>query len=165
MTGGRSRYGLLVSAFGALVLAASVFLFWYVPAAGDRGSAPLHRPGALTGMSSLGGLGFVLLAVAGLALLDTVTPLVRAAGAALPAGAGGAVVLLGALASALIAFRMLQPPGTAALSLREGPWVALLGALTVSAGGMWPGALPGIDPIEPLGPGIFSTFTGWTPGA
>ncbi len=165
MTGERSRYGLLVSALGALVLAASVFLMWYSPRADARVAAG-HPVGALTGIGSLGGLGFVLLAIALLALLDAGVPLARHAAGALPAGAGGAVVLLGAAASALIAFRMLQPPSAvaASLSLREGPWIALLGALTISAGGVWPRALPGLDPAEPLGPGIFSALTGWTPG-
>jgi len=160
VTSERSSYGLLVSAMGAIVLAVALFLPWYAAATPAHRLLPAaHRTSALSGWSTLGGIGPAVLVLAALALLDTLTPLARRA-SVVPAGAGGAVVLLGLLACALVAFRMAQPPVDAAVSLRAGAWLALLGALTVSLGGMWPRALPALEPGEAVGPGIFSTLTG-----
>lgn len=115
MPGDRSRYGLFVSALGAVVLAVSVFLPWY-------------------------GLSIVLLALAALAMLDALLALARH-GAPVPGGAGSSVVLLGAVAAVCAIYRMIELPAAAgllALSSREGAWLALLGALTMVLGGMWP---------------------------
>ena len=55
----------------------------------------------------------------------------------MPDGAGGSVVLLGAVAAACVLFRMLDPPARLeailSLSLREGAWLALLGSLAMIA--------------------------------
>jgi hypothetical protein len=79
------------------------------------------------------------------------------------------VVLLGLLASACVLYRMVDPAtpfgATLGVSLLEGVWTALLGSLMVALGGLWPRALPGIVPGEALGTDIWSTLTGWTPGA
>jgi hypothetical protein len=169
MASERSRYGLFVSALGALILVASVFLPWYSAAGATRGAETIARHAAqLTGEQALGGLSVVLLVLAGLALLDALFPIARAA-SVVPDGAGGAVVLLGMLASACVLYRMVHPAaqvgGALGVSLLAGAWTALLGSLMVSLGGLWPRALPGIVPGEALGTDIFSTLTGWTPGA
>jgi hypothetical protein len=169
MTSERSRYGLFVSALGAIILTVSVFLPWYAASFATTGSGPLARhAGQLTGEQSLGGLSVILLVLAGLALLDALFPIARAA-SGVPDGAGGAVVVLGMLASACVLYRMVQPAapvgGTIGMSLLEGAWTALLGSLMVTLGGLWPRALPGIVPGEALGTDIWSTLTGWTPGA
>jgi hypothetical protein len=82
----------------------------------------------------------VLVILAVLALLDALIPL--AGGAALPYGAGGSLPLLGLLACVLTAYRMAAPPlpagGAVALSLREGSWLCLAGAVTVLLAGLWP---------------------------
>ncbi|MCW3033531.1 MAG: hypothetical protein JWM60_1876 [Solirubrobacterales bacterium] len=169
MTSERSRYGLFVSALGAIILIVSVFLPWYSAGAATSGSGALaHHAGQLTGEQALGGLSVILLVLAGLAMLDALFPIARAA-SAVPDGAGGAVVLLGLLASACVLYRMVDPAtpfsATLGVSLLEGVWTALLGSLMVALGGLWPRALPGIVPGEALGTDIWSTLTGWTPGA
>lgn len=169
MTAERSRYGLFVSALGAVVLTVSVFLPWYEAAAGGSGAAALvsRHAGELTGQQAIGGLAVVLLVLAGLALMDALFPIARHA-SVVPEGAGGAVVLLGAVATACVVYRMVHAPdpfgASFALSLREGVWTALLGSLMISLGGLWPRTLPGIAPGEALGPDAWSVLTGWTPG-
>ena len=79
--------------------------------------------------------------LAGLALLDALLPLARTGRP--PGGAGGSVVLLGAVAAACVLFRMVDPPdpagGILSLSLREGAWLALLGSLAMRrAAAVWP---------------------------
>lgn len=173
MTGTRSRYGLMISAFGAIVLAVSVYLPWYgisfTPqgisfaqqvgqqaiaqygnAAAQSYAGALHANlGGLAGQQftavsahvALKDLSILLLVLAGLAVLDALVPLARADGA-IPDGAGRSVVLLGCVASACVAYRMLAPPNPAstllALSVREGAWLALLGSLAMVIGGLWP---------------------------
>ncbi len=167
MTGrGRSRYGLLVSALGAAVLVVSVYLPWYGAKVGAPGTNLIAHAGQLTGERALNGLAVVLLVLAGLSLLDALFPMARAA-SVVPEGAGGAVVLLGLVASACVVYRMVAPPGEVAgafaLSVREGAWTALLGSLMISLGGLWPRTLPGIAPAEALGGDMWSALTGWTP--
>ena len=144
MVGERSRYGLSVSALGAIVLAVSLFLPWYgtspVQQAAGGPLASQHLA-ALSGEHALRDLSIVLLALAGLAMLDALLPLVRTR-APLPGGAGGSVVLLGIVASACVLYRMVDPPASVGAlpspSLREGAWLALLGSLAMALGGMWP---------------------------
>ena len=144
MVGHRSRYGLFVSALGATVLATSVFLPWYQESFTARASpaALAHRSfAAVSGHQALGGSSIVLLALAGLAMLDALLPLARTR-APVPAGAGGSVVLLGAVAAVYVLFRIVDPPtpagGLIALSPRQGAWLALLGSLTMVLGDLWP---------------------------
>ncbi|HEV3046510.1 MAG TPA: hypothetical protein VGY13_04025 [Solirubrobacteraceae bacterium] len=154
-----------MSAVGAIVLAGSVFLPWYrvgapahgLAAGGPAGAAPA---GSVGGLHASPGLAAVLLALAALAMLDVLLPLVRARGP-VPVGAGGAVVLLGALGAACAAFRMVDPPssvtaaGMLAASLREGAWLALIGSVTVMLGGMWPRCVPAGE-LGALRPGTLS---------
>jgi hypothetical protein len=131
-----------MSCVGALALAVSVFLPWY--RVSTVGHAPLR---ALPG-HSLTILGYhqalpvmktALLLLAGLALLDAVLPLLRLA-PTVPGGAGSGVALIGSVAAAFALYRILVPPAVAGelVSLREGPWLALLASLTVILGGLWP---------------------------
>ncbi len=196
MQGDRSRYGLLVSALGAVLLAVSVFLPWYglsftpsgiaaAESAGEQAASQLGDPTLQSylqplraNLSSFAGVQFasvsahqvlhyisiVLLVLAALALLDALVPLVRTD--AVPEGAGGALAVLGTVASACVLYRMIVRPAPAdsyiALSLREGAWLGLLGALAMLAGGLWPrlssAAAQGASPPSP-----FSGLSGWTP--
>jgi hypothetical protein len=144
MAGDRSRYGLSMSALGAGTLAVAVFLPWYRVSSIVHASfaQPAARPlMRLSEQQALPYMKAFLLMLAALALLDTLVPLVRAGGQ-IPGGAGGSVALLGAVAAACALYRILDPPALAgeavSLSLLEGPWLALLAALTMMLGGMWP---------------------------
>ncbi len=197
MAGDRSRYGLTVSALGAVLLAVAVFLPWYgvgltnagvalVQQTGDHfvaqfGNAALQAQlggfhgavqslagvqlGSVTGHDSVKGIAVVLLVLAGLGMLDAMLPLARAAGA-VPQGAGGAVVLLGLLAAACVVFRMVSPPApdgnVFALTLREGPWLALLGALMMALGGLWPRSIRTLG-LSDGGSDVWASLSGWTP--
>ncbi|HUB73147.1 MAG TPA: hypothetical protein VL979_03805 [Solirubrobacteraceae bacterium] len=173
MAGERSRYGLLVSACGAVVLVVSVFLPWYEVSsalhagAGAAGSVAAgtvagaaHRTGLLSAHRALHEVNVLLLALAALAILDALAPLARRA-APLPGGAGGAVVLLGAAAAALVLYRMLAPPaagvGVVETGLREGAWLALLGSLAIALGGMWPRSIDLLQPPVPGGAHVWSS--------
>jgi hypothetical protein len=147
MAGERSRYGLSMSAVGASVLVASVFLPWY--RVSSIASAGVAQSSALTHITEHQALPYMkgfLLVVAGLAMLDALVPLVRAA-APVPGGAGGSVALLGIAAAACALYRLLDPPalgaGAVSLTLLEGPWLTLLAALTMMLGGMWPRSIIG----------------------
>jgi hypothetical protein len=160
MAGDRSRYGLLVSALGALVVIASVFLPWYEVAVTlhtSAGAVAGHRLAVLTGHRALRELNIVLLVLAALAILDALTPLAR--GGQLPGGAGGSVVLLGAVAGAFVLYRMIAPPaqilGVAELSLREGAWLALLGSAAIALGGIWPRSIGFGAPSKVPAPGAW----------
>jgi hypothetical protein len=195
MAGERSRYGLMVSALGAVVLAVSVFLPWYGISFTPAGISFAQHVGAQVvsqygnaaaqsyagafhaDLSNLAGqqfasvdahdalknLSILLLALAGLALLDALFPLARASGP-IPAGAGRSVVLLGCVACLCVGFRMLSPPSPAGnlidLSVREGAWLALLGSLTMVIGGLWPRYQPS-TPRSAADP--FAALSGWTP--
>ena len=190
MTNERSRYGLLVSSLGAALLAGSLFLPWYRMSVTDAGAGAAGRlgtqlgahvggtlgnlhgtivalagqqVGALTAEQALSALPVILLVLAALALVDSLVPLARW-GSEVPAGAGGAVVLLGLVASGCVLYRMIAPPAPAgalvALSLREGAWLALLGGLMVALGGLWPARLPAIAPAETFGGDFWASLTG-----
>jgi hypothetical protein len=198
MAGERSRYGLVVSALGAIVLAVSVFLPWYgvsftpvgiglVQSVGDQvasqfGNATLqsYMSGVHANLAGLAGqeftalsahqalkdLNVVLLVLAGLALLDALVPLARAA-TRVPEGAGASVVLLGGIATVCVLYRMVSPPTPAGqlltLSLREGAWLALAGSLTMVGAGLWPRFFPAGPSGETRLEGVWSGLSGWTP--
>jgi hypothetical protein len=149
MAGDRSRYGLCMSALGASALAVAALLPWYRVGSVVHAGLGQARPSALTSFSehqALPDMKAFLLVLAVLAMLDALLPLVRA-GAPVPGGAGGSVALLGAVAAACALYRILDPPAPSAdaisLTLLEGPWLALLAALTMMLGGMWPRRVPG----------------------
>jgi hypothetical protein len=168
MVGDRSRYGLFVSSLGAIVLAVAVFLPWYAAGAHPAGqSLPGVELGALSASQAMGGLSIVMLVLAALALLDALVPVVRAAGS-VPDGAGGAVVLLGVVASICVLYRMVVPPAgvehMVAMSLREGGWLALLGSLAMALGGIWPRAMPALALGEAGGGDVFAALGSWASG-
>ena len=122
-----------------------------------------EKVGALTAAHALSALSVVLLVLAGLSLLDALVPLARAR-SRIPEGAGGAVVVLGIVASGFVLYRMIAPPAPASelltLSLREGAWLALLGALMVALGGLWPRAIPAAP--GPFSGDIWASLTSGT---
>jgi hypothetical protein len=198
----RASYRLVVAALGAVLLAVAVFLPWYgvsftargiafVQQVGDQataqyGNAALrsylgtfhaslaglagHEFVAVTAHEALKQINIVLLIVAG---LGVVIALVGLAGPESSAEANrGPLALLGALAAALVLFRMLVPPspgggagGLLALSLREGAWLALLGALAMIGGAAWPRRRAGKEPSQADLEGVWSGLSGWTPEA
>jgi hypothetical protein len=143
MVGDRPRYGLLVSALGAIVLAVSVFLPWYgvsfttaglafAQQAGDQvaaqfGNAALqsYMSNLHVSLSTLAGHQFTALS-AHEALKDLNVVLLLLAGSAIVialmalAGAGsssdghrGPLALLGAVAALCVLYRMVDPPAPA----------------------------------------------------
>jgi hypothetical protein len=188
----------MFAAFGAILLAVSVFLPWYGvsftasgvalaqqvgdQAASQFGNATLQsymsalhadlgalvgqQVTALTAHQALKNLNVVLLVLAGLALLDALVPLARHAGR-VPDGAGASVVLLGCVALVCVSYRMIVPPTPAgnvvSLSLREGAWLALLGALTMVGAGLWPRFSRASRGSESRGSAAWSGLSGWTP--
>ncbi|MGH2865705.1 MAG: hypothetical protein ACRDJX_10725 [Solirubrobacteraceae bacterium] len=134
-----------MSALGAAVLAIAAVLPWYrvsslLHAAGSRSQAPRSLT-ALSSHQALPDMRILLLVLAGLAMLDALLPLLRTHGP-VPGGAGGSVALLGIVAALCALYRIVDPPApaseAAALSLLVGPWLALLGALAMLSGGVWP---------------------------
>jgi hypothetical protein len=143
MGSARSRYGLLISALGAILLAVSVFLPWYglsftasgialVQQSADQvasqfGNASLQAyVGAQhASLSALAGQEFVAVSahqvlrdlnvvLLALAGLAMLAALIPLArGGAAPEGGGGAVVLLGAMATCCVAYRIVRPPSAA----------------------------------------------------
>ncbi|HEY2397689.1 MAG TPA: hypothetical protein VGH78_01745 [Solirubrobacteraceae bacterium] len=199
MAGEGRRYGLVVSACGAILLAVSVFLPWYGLAftasgvafvqqmtsqlATQFGNASLqsylgaqhaslaalagHEFAAVSAHQALKNLNIALLLLAGLAILDALIPLARG-GSSVHDGGGAAVAVLGAVATLLVAYRMVSPPRPAAelisLSLREGAWLALLGSLAIVAGGLWPRSrTTSVAASERTLETPWSGLSGWTP--
>ncbi len=109
-------------------------------------------------------MSIVWLVLAGLTLVDALLPLVRSG--VLPDGAGGSLVLLGGLATACVVFRMADPPSPAgalvSLSLREGAWLSLTGAVLILAGGLWP-RMPAPAVADTRVDAALSRLSGWTP--
>jgi hypothetical protein len=136
----RSRYGLLIAAIGAAVLAVSVFLPWYdvaftrsgADAAAHAGQEAIERFGnaSLAGYAAQLPAEAATLAGKHLASLTAHDVLANisvglliiaglalldamfplARGGRVPDGAGGALVLAGLLAGLLVVYRMVAPP-------------------------------------------------------
>jgi hypothetical protein len=198
MTGERPRYGQLVAAFGAFVLAVSVFLPWYGVSFTSNGLAYVQRVGSQVASqygnsalqlymnslhSTLAGyvghefvsvsahqalktLNVVLLIVAG---VGCVIALLALAGATAAGANRGLLALLGVVAAGCVLHRMISPPNPAAsllsLSLREGAWLALIGALAMVAGAAWPTARTGVPAGDSDVQDAWSGLSGWTPEA
>jgi hypothetical protein len=129
-----------------------------------------HEFVAVTAHEALREINVVLLIVAG---LGVVIALVGLAGPESSAEANrGPLALLGTLAAALALFRILVPPSPGgaggdllALSVREGAWLALLGALAMIGGAVWPRRGAGKEPSQADLEGVWSGLSGWTPEA
>jgi hypothetical protein len=198
----RASYRLVVAALGAVLLAIAVFLPWYgvsftahgiafVQQVGDQataqyGNAALrsylgtfhaslaglagHEFIAVTAHEALKQINVVLLIAAGLGI---VIALIGLAGPESSAETNrGPLALLGALAAALVLFRILVPPsaggdteGVLALSVREGGWLALLGALAMLGSALWPRRREGRQPSQRELENVWSGLSGWTPEA
>jgi|SRR5580692_5179510 hypothetical protein len=164
MAGDRSRYGLSMSALGAAGLAFAVFLPWYRVSAIERASTGSPLQHALTTISAHHALPYMkvfLLVLVGLALLDAMLPLLRTGGP-IPGGAGGSVALLGAIAAACALYRIVDPPalGGNAVSLLEGPWLALLASLVMMLGGMWPRRVGSVESADTRMLGVWPGVSG-----
>ncbi len=123
---------------------------------------------ALSAHQALKDLNIVLLVIAALAVL---VALASTAGVELFAGERERrpLALLGAIAAVCVLYRIVDPPAPAnqlfALSVREGAWLALLGALAIGAGALWPRRLADPDTSEAGVGSALSTLSGWTPEA
>jgi hypothetical protein len=158
-----------MSALGASMLAVSVFLPWYRVSSIVHSSlgAPAGRQlTTLSAHQALPGVQILLLVLAGMAMLDALLPVLRTGGP-LPGGAGGSVVLLGAVAAGLALYRMVDPPAFAgsvvALSLRDGPWLALLGSVAIALGGVWPRCAYVTAPSKERAHDNWPGVSSWTP--
>jgi hypothetical protein len=161
----RSRYGLLISALGATLLAVAVFLPWYGTSR-PAGAGTALASSTASALDATEGLAVALLVLAFLALLDALLPLVRHV--RVPAGAGASLGLLGVIAATCVAFRMVDVPaasaGAAALTLRAGAWLALAGSVTIAAGGCWPRvSMPPALAAQSRFESGWSGLSGWTP--
>ncbi len=198
MAGSRSRYGLAVSALGAIALAIAVFLPWYgisftdggvalAQHVGDQvarqyGNAALqsemaslhanlggiagHEFASLSAHQALSTMNVVLLILAGLgcaiALLALAGPVSASSDAnRLP------LAVLGAFAAACVLYRMIDPPtpagGFFALSLRSGVWIALIGAIAMVLGALWPARSSAADDPAGASQAVWAQLSGWTP--
>ncbi|MHB8234235.1 MAG: hypothetical protein ACYDHT_06230 [Solirubrobacteraceae bacterium] len=103
------------------------------------------------------------------AVLGCAIALSALAGSAVAQANRGALVLLGAIAGACVLYRMAVPPSPApsllSLSLREGAWLALIGAAAMVAGALWPTRLADSRSREGDVQDAWSGLSGWTPEA
>jgi hypothetical protein len=161
IAGERPRRALVLCAISAVTLAAGAFLPWYGPSAIAARAAAGPARGVPTAVQ------VILLVLSALALLDALLGLARAPGAA-PASAGASVAVLAMLGAGCVAYGMLErpaPAGMASAGLREGAWLALISALAMIVGGLWPRRELVSSPSErPLRAGL-GGLPGATPGA
>jgi drug/metabolite transporter (DMT)-like permease len=108
----------------------------------------------------------ILLIAAGLGILIALVPLARSQPPDFD-GAGPWLALFGTIAAACVIYRMVARPGEDtelfALSLREGAWLALLGAVAMTIGGLWPSRVGDQKVSEAEIEGVWSGLSGWTP--
>jgi hypothetical protein len=145
---------------------------YMAPLHADLGALAGHQFAALSAHQVLKRINVLLLIIAGVGVLLSLLPLARAQ--AMPAGGDGTlIVVLGLLASVLVLYRMVAPPAPAqnliSFSLREGAWLALLGALAMIAGVFLPGRVGSASASLAASPaelqGAWSELSGWTPEA
>jgi hypothetical protein len=193
------RYGLLLSALGAIVVAVSVFLPWYsvslTPSgvsftqqlssqvvsrygnaqlqsyAGELhrrlGSLAGHQLAAVSAHQALKQINVLLLILAAAAILLALFSLARVEHPVV-SGEGALISILGLIALACVAFRMIDPPNPASsllsLSLREGAWLTLAGAVAMIVGGLWPAQhTSGAHASQEKLQDAWSGLSGWTP--
>ncbi len=118
------RIGRLLSAAGAMLLIAALFLVWY-----DIARSPAEGPTTSTGWETFPRLRIVLLAGAALTLVTALLAQTRAVLAAR--------TVLGLVLAALILRRIVAPPDLDyAVSAQAGVFVGLAAALAVALGGL-----------------------------
>lgn len=166
--------GLLIAALSAVVLALSVFAPWYGVTITASGAAAAkaelatvaqqygnvtfqmrangvgaqfsslagHQVATVSAHQSMGKVSLILLVLAGIALLASLLRLADMRG--LLFATGSQIALVGAVAFAVVFFRVLVHPGAGvglvAFSPSWGIWLALLSAAAVSAGGLIAGS-------------------------
>jgi hypothetical protein len=136
----RLRDGEWLAGGGGIALLAALFLDWY----GNR--------------SAWQALAVIDVVIAALALVPIALAVLQATrrSPALPVAFSVLTVLAGALATLLIALRIVDPPGSEPLSeVHRGAWLALVTAVVVTVGGwrsMRVERIPGVPPppIEEL---------------
>ncbi len=110
----------------------------------------------------------LLLIVAGLGLLIALISVARERPSELDAS-GRWIAVLGAIALVCVVYRMLARPAWEqpflTLSLREGAWLALLGAAAMIAGGLWPRRVGAAQASPEQLDDVWSRLSGWTPEA
>jgi len=188
----RPRIGLALSAVGGILTAISVYQPWYglgfTPAAvgaaeqeissvpglsqyADRVGAAAstvtgHPLIALSAHQVLHHVSVALLVIGAAAILLSLIALASAA-PVLPPQSGQLLAGLGLIGAILTAYRMIDPPNPApgffTLSLRVGPFLALVGCGAIVAGSLWPTRERVADeaPADPAG--VWSELSGWTP--
>jgi hypothetical protein len=195
MAADRPRYGPLIATVGAALLAVSVFLPWYSFRLTAQGALTAQQAlnnvaaefgnstfqdqartvgsgfGALAGqqVASVSGhdafkhFYVVLLILAAIAFFVALT---RLAGSQSTQARGGALALVGLVATAYVLFRMVDRPtpqeNLFSVSLGIGIWLALAGSLAVLAGDVWPqssGRPPATTELEDS----WKELSGWTP--
>ena len=188
MAGERPRYGLFVSALGAVVLAISVFLAWYGVSFTPHGIAFAQQVGNLLAshvgsvtlqgyMASLhanlsGFAGHEFLSLSAHQALKTFNVVLLIAGGlgcviALFALAGstsgeanrGSLALLGAVAAACVLYRMVELPSPSGEMFA----LSLLGAIAMIAGALWPARTGQASSVLPDAQDAWSQLSGWTP--
>jgi hypothetical protein len=128
-----------------------------------------HELGAVSAHQVLSKINVVLLVLGGLACAVALVAL--ADPSAIADGGRSLLALLGICAAVFIAFRMLDKPTPegelVALSLREGAWLALLGAVAVVAGAVLSGrsANASAKPLAATTSAVWAELSGWTPEA
>jgi hypothetical protein len=123
----RLRAGEWLAAVGGLALIVSLLLPWY------GAGLPIVREDSRTGFEALSVIdaALVLLALPGVALAGLQA---TQDGPAKPVAAAVLCVPAGALATLLVAFRLIDVPGDG-LEVREGAWLALAATIAITAGG------------------------------
>jgi hypothetical protein len=125
-----------------------------------------HEFTSLSAHQALTNLNVVLLLVAALGVLAALLALAGPESAS-SQGNRPALALLGAVGTACVLYRMIDPPAVAgnllALSLREGAWLALLGSLAMTGGALWPGRGALARPADAKVQGVWAELSGWTP--
>ncbi len=122
-----------------------------------------HELVSLSAHQALKTLNVVLLIAAGIGC--AIALLALAASASADANRG-ALALVGTVAAVCVLYRMIELPAPSgqmfALSLREGAWLALLGAVAMVVGALWP-ANAARAGVQDDAHGAWSELSGWTP--
>ncbi|HEY1456990.1 MAG TPA: hypothetical protein VGF15_00600 [Solirubrobacteraceae bacterium] len=133
----------------------------------DLSSLAGHQLATLSAHQVLKNINVVLLIVAAVVILLALAGLARE-DRAQSDGERALITALGLIASACVAYRMINPPtpafGMFSLSLRAGSWLSLAGSLAIVAGGLWPGQGAGFHTrSRGSSENAFAELSGWTP--
>jgi uncharacterized membrane protein len=128
----RLRPGDLLAGLAGALLLFSLFQPWYVPPAPDAPDAP-----GVSGWQAFAVIDILLAAAALLGIALTAVTVARRT-PTLPVALSVLSVLVGAVATLLVLVRIVNQPGdNEALDVTYGAWLALAGAVGLTAGGWW----------------------------